>query len=148
MNLEDYFDRYGIDVDGCAVAILQHREHLDPVRRSELMRALNPDDKSAAQSNLLNLVGEAQENLELARKLRNSITGAGGQLLGTVSEVSKTLMAVDKCLDGASKRFSTIYSIHSMQALEDSVKEVLQELDNDTYERFMTLLEDKLRNVR
>ena len=149
MTLEEYFDRYGVNLDELALAVIRRAEMLDPVRVDELLRRLRPDgEKSAAQSNLLNLVDEAQENLTLARKLRNSVTGQGGELLGTVSEISKTLMAVDKCLDGASKRFSTIYSIHSMQALEDSVKEVLQELDQDAYERFMNLFEDKLKSVR
>lgn len=148
MNLEDYFDRYGIDVDGCAVAVLQHREHLDPVRRAELMRALNPDDKSAAQNNLLNLMDEARENLDLARKLRNSVTGRGGELLGTVSEVSKVIMAADKAVDACSKRWQTVYSVTTMQAVEDCVKEVLSEMNEEASERFLAMLEERLKNIR
>jgi hypothetical protein len=148
MTLEEYIDRYGINLDELCSSLLQRVEYLDPNKKQVLFEVLNPEGKSAAQSNLLNLVSEAQENLALAKKLRESVVGVDGQILGTVGDVTKTLMAVDKCLDGASKRFSTIYSIHSMQALEDAVKEAMKEMDQPLYEKFIATMEGKLRAVR
>ena len=149
MNFEEYIERYGIDVNEVAKALLSRIDSLDNFSRNSLYQELAPGDgKSASQTNLLNLVDEAQENLALARKLRDSILGPQGELLGTVGDVTKTLMAVDKCLDGAAKRFQTIYSVHSQQAVEECVKETLQEMSQEQYERFMWLLEDKLRSVR
>ena len=148
MTLEQYFDRYGANMAELVEALVERAENLSTEQCQQLAQIFQSDSKSAAQSNLLNLVEEAQQNLTLAKKLRESIMSKNGEILGTVGDVTKTLMAVDKCLDGASKRFSTIYSIHSMQALEDSVKETLQEMDQDTYERFMALFEDKLKDVR
>ena len=148
MTLEQYFDRYGANMAELVEALVERAENLSTEQCQQLAQIFQSDSKSAAQSNLLNLVEEAQQNLTLAKKLRESIMSKNGEILGTVGDVTKTLMAVDKCLDGASKRFSTIYSIHSMQALEDSVKETLQEMDQDTYERIMALFEDKLKDVR
>jgi hypothetical protein len=149
MDFEEYIERYGIDVNEVAKALLSRIDSLDNFSRNALYQELAPGDgKSASQTNLLNLVDEAQENLALARKLRDSIIGKQGELLGTVGDVTKTLMAVDKCLDGAAKRFQTIYSVHSQQAVEECVKETLQEMSQEQYERFMWLLEDKLRAVR
>ena len=148
MTLFEYFDRYGIDLDDCAVAIMRHRDQLDPVRKAELLRVLQPEEKSASQNNLLNLMDEARENLELARKLRNSVTGADGSLMGNVSEISKVIMAADRAVDACSKRWQTVYSVTTMQAVEDAVKTVMSEMDEDSSERFLALLESRLKNIR
>lgn len=152
MNLEEYFDRYGVNLDELALAAIRRAEMLDPVRVEELLRRLRPEGpsggRSASQDNLLNLMEEARENLELARRLRNSVTGQGGELLGTVSEVSKVIMAADKAVDACSKRWSVVYNITTMQTLEDTVRDVMSEMDEDTSERFLAMLEDRLKGIR
>lgn len=148
LTLQDYFDRHGVDVDQLAATLLQYSKHLTYERRAELIRALQPEEKSAAQVNLINLAEEARKNLELARNLRDSMMGPRGSLNATPAEVSRALQAVDRVLDGASKRFSALYNQSTMQALEEAVKEAFVDLDQDTYEKFMTILEDKLRTIR
>lgn len=148
MTFEEYIDRFGMDMDELAVALMRRVEYLDPVRKEEILRALQPEGRSASQDNLLNLMEEARENLELARRLRNSVTGQGGQLLGTVSEVSKVIMAADKALESASKRFQAIFSITTFRAVEECVCEVLAEMDQDTADRFLATLEERLKGIR
>ena len=146
--MDEYFERFGVQVDDCAVAIMRHREQLDPVRKAELLRVLQPEEKSASQNNLLNLMDEARENLELARKLRNSVTGAGGELMGTVTEVSKVIMAADKAVDACSKRWQAAYNVTTMMAVEESVKEVMEGMDEEMSERFLSRLESRLKSIR
>lgn len=139
-------------MDELALALMHRIEYLDPVRKEELLRRLQPEGpsggRSASQDNLLNLMEEARENLELARRLRNSVTGQGGELLGTVSEVSKVIMAADKAVDACSKRWQTVFNVTTLQAVEESVKTVLEELDPTVSERFLELLEDRLKGIR
>lgn len=148
MTLEEYLDRFGANLDELAIALMHRANSLDPVRVRELLRVLQPEGKTAPQNNLLNLIDEARENLELARKLRDSVTGAGGELLGNVSEVSKVIMAVDRALESASKRFQAIYSVTSLQAVEECVKDTLAEMDEEASERFMARLESRLKSIR
>lgn len=148
MNIEEYIETYGLDMDELSLALMRRLEHLDDVRRNELIARLTPESaKSAAHTNMLNLIDQAKENLDLARKLRESVVD-GDRILGTVGDVQKALLAADRCLETSAKRFSAIYSIASQQALEEAVTEVMADMNQDTYEKFMMTLEDKLKNIR
>lgn len=147
MTFDEYADKYGVNIDELAGFLYRKLEYLSQDRRKELLDALAPDGKSAAHINMLNLVEEASANLEVAKKLRESVIGKEG-IIGTVGDVQRALMAADRCLETSAKRFATIYSIASQQALEESVTEAMQEMDQPTYEKFMALLEDKLKGIR
>lgn len=147
MTLEEYIDTYGIDVNDLAVCLMRRLSYLDDVRKEELKRQLLPDGRSAAHAHMLNLVTEASANIEVAKKLRESVID-NGKILGTVGDVQKALLASDRCLETSAKRFSAIYSIASQQALEEAVTETMSEMDDETYRRFVTLLEDNLKTIR
>lgn len=148
MTLEEYVDRYGVNVDELAILLLRKVEYLDDLRKQELVRTLQPEGKSAAQTQLLNLMDEASENLELARRLRDAVTTKEGTLMGTVGETAKVIMAADKAVDSAAKRWQTVYNVSTMQAVEECVKEVLEDMDQDAADRFLTLLEERLKSIR
>ena len=147
MTLEQYIDTHGLDMDELSLCLLRRLEYLDEVRRQEFVRALAPEAKSAAQDNMLNLVEEASANLAVARKLRESVVG-NGDIIGTVGDVQKALLAADRCLETSAKRFQDIYNITSQVAIETAVRDTMEEMPDDIYQKFMASLESKLKHVR
>ena len=147
MNLEDYIDRYGIDMDELALCLLRRIEHLDDVRKQELVRVLVPEAKSAVQENMLDLVEEAAQNLRAAKALRESVVDSG-QILGTVQDVQRALLAADRCLETSSKRFQDVYNVTSQLAIETAVKETMEEMPEDIYQKFIERLESRLKHIR
>lgn len=152
MDLDEYIDRYGVNADDLALQLLRRVHLLDEFRRNELREVLGvmpaPAPENIRRAGFADLVGEASENLRLARKLRDSVTDHTGQIRASVSEVQKALAAADKALDTASKRWQDIYNTSTFIALEDSVKEVLQEVDEAIFKEFVGLLETRLAALR
>lgn len=148
MTLEEYADRYGVNMDELAHFLCRRLEYVDSHHKDELLKALQPDTSSAAHSNMLNLVEEAAANMAVAKKLRESVIGKEGTILGTVGDVQKALLAADRCVETSAKRFAAIYSIASQQALEEAVTETMSGMDEDTYKVFITKLEEKLKGIR
>lgn len=148
MTLEEYADKYGVNMDDLADFISRRLEYVDEYRKEQLLKALQPSCKSAAHANMLNLVEEASANMEVAKKLRESVIGKEGTILGTVGDVQKALLAADRCLETSAKRFAAIYSIASQQALEEAVTETVSEMDSVTYQNFIEKLENKLKTIR
>jgi hypothetical protein len=148
MTLEEYADKYGVNMDDLADFLSRRLEYVDGYRKEQLLKALQPDEKSAAHSNMLNLVEEASANMEVARKLRESVIGKEGTILGTVGDVQKALLAADRCLETSAKRFAAIYSVASQQALEEAVTETIAGMDPVTYQNFIEKLESKLKTIR
>jgi hypothetical protein len=147
MTLEQYIDTYGLDMDELALCLLRRIGHLDDIRRQELVRALVPEAKSAAQENMLNLVEEASQNLRAAKALRESVVD-GGQIVGSVQDVQRALLAADRCLETSSKRFQDVYNVTSQLAIETAVKETMEEMPEEVYQRFIDRLESKLKHIR
>lgn len=147
MTLDEYIETYGIDMGELAVCLMRRLEHLDEVRREELKSRLVPNERSEAHSHMLNLVSEASANIKVAKQLRESVI-SDGKILGTVGDVQKALLASDRCLETSAKRFSAIYSIASQQALEEAVTETMANMDDATYKKFISTLEEKLKGIR
>lgn len=148
MTLEEYADKYGVNMDDLADFLSRRLEYVDDYRKEQLLKALRPDEKSAAHSNMLNLVEEASANMEVAKRLRESVIGKEGTILGTVGDVQKALLAADRCLETSAKRFAAIYSVASQQALEEAVTETIAGMDPVTYQIFIEKLESKLKTIR
>lgn len=160
MDLETYFDRFGLDVDELAVALMRRLEYLDDIRKRELFVLLQDHVKLEGQAEtvgeklreapltMLTLVEEASANLNVAKKLRESVIGRDGAIIGSIAEVQKALQASDRCLDTASKRWTDIYNSSTSQALEEAVKDVIRNLSEEAYIDFMANLEEKLSAIR
>lgn len=167
MTLESYFDRYGVDVDELAVALMRRLEHLEDERRRELLALLRGQEegrqlveqartvakgKQAKEQeeplSMLVLVDEASANLQMAKKLRESVVNSDGSFIGTVADVQRAIQASDRCLQTASKRWTDIYNVSTAMALEEAVKEAIRALGDEVYQAFMEDLEGRLEAIR
>lgn len=105
---------------------------------------MSPDKRVA-----MNLMAEAEENLRLAKVLRDTAFHPDdGSIMSSIGDASKTLLAIDKLIDSASKRFQIIYNQATQAAMEDAVKEILRDMEQDTYEQFISLLEERLSGIQ
>lgn len=105
---------------------------------------MSPDKQVA-----MNLMAEAEENLRLAKVLRDTAFHPDdGSIMSSIGDASKTLLAIDKLIDSASKRFQVIYNQATQAAMEDAVKEILRDMEQDTYEQFISLLEERLSGIQ
>lgn len=160
MDLETYFDRFGLDVDELAVALMRRLEYLDDIRKRELFVLLQDHVKLEGQAEtvkqkldsnpmtMLTLVEEASANLNVAKKLRESVVNSKGDIIGSITDVQKALQASDRCLDTASKRWTDIYNTSTAIALEEAVKETIRGLSEEAYIDFIADLEEKLAEIR
>lgn len=149
MTVDDYIDRYGFNAGEWVRAVIHRAYLLTDLQKAELVLAVGEDSASAVKKSSMDLVDEAAENMRLAKQLRDTVIDpATGSILSSVSDASKTLLAIDKLIDTASKRFQLLYNQSTMAALEEAVKETLRDMDKDQHARFLTLLESKLRTIR
>ena len=147
MTLSDYISRYGASADALALELLRRMQGLSPAMRAEVERyfAKPVEQKTLDMSDLLQ---DAAENLSVARRMRDSLIGADGKMLGTPAEMQKALAASDKALQTAVNRYKELYSVSSYRAVEETVKQVLAELPEDQAEDFLRRLEDALEEIR
>ena len=149
MTVDDYIDRFGFNAGEWVRAVIHRAYLLTDLQKAELVLAVGEDSASAVKKSSLDLVDEAAENMRLAKQLRDTVIDpATGSILASVSDASKTLLAIDKLIDTASKRFQLLYNQSTQAAMEEAVKETLSDMDKDLQARFLNLLESKLRTIR
>lgn len=147
MTLSDYISRYGASADALALELLRRMQGLSPAMRAEVERYFSrpAEQKTLEMSDLLH---DAAENLSVARRMRDSLISAEGQLLGTPAELQKALAAADKALQTAVNRYKELYNVTSYRAIEETVKQVIAELPEETADDFLRRLEEALEEVR